>query len=91
VQKLLVIQSAKILLLPQKYEIIIVPSNFSFFQYSDRLPLLFAKSFKSNNYMGSNTERSDEPIYKTHTKNEAKRLRVTTFAVSKLEERKMKG
>ena len=29
------IQSAKILLLPPKYEIIMVPSNHSFFQYSD--------------------------------------------------------
>ena len=37
--------------------------------------------------MGSNTERSDEPIYKTNTKNEAKRLRETTFAIAKLEER----
>ena len=30
-------------------------------------------------------KRSFEPIYKTHTKIEAKRLRVTTFAISKLE------
>ena len=29
------IQSAKILLLPPKYEIIMVPSNHSFFQYCD--------------------------------------------------------
>ena len=32
-------------------------------------------------------KRSYEPIYKTHTKIEAKRLRVTTFALAKLEER----
>ena len=30
------LQSAKILLLPPKYEIIMVPSNHSFFQYCDR-------------------------------------------------------
>jgi hypothetical protein len=34
--------------------------------------------------MGSNTEKSYEPIYKTHTKIEAKRLRVTTFAIKKV-------
>ena len=28
-----------------------------------------------------------EPIYKTHTKIKAKRLRATTFAIAKLEER----
>ena len=32
-------------------------------------------------------KRSHEPIYKTHTKFEAKRLRATTFAIAKLEER----
>ena len=32
-------------------------------------------------------KRSHEQIYKTHTKIEAKRLRVTTFAIAKLEER----
>ena len=31
-------------------------------------------------------KRSHEPIYKTHTKIEAKRLRATTFAITKLEE-----
>ena len=31
--------------------------------------------------------RSHEPIYKTHAKIEAKRLRATTFAFAKLEER----
>ena len=30
---------------------------------------------------------SHEPIYKTHTKIEAKRLRATTFAIAMLEER----
>ena len=30
---------------------------------------------------------SHEPIYKTHTKIEAKRLRAITFAIAKLEER----
>ena len=32
-------------------------------------------------------KRSHEPIYKTHIKIEAKRLRATTFAIVKLEER----
>ena len=32
-------------------------------------------------------KRSHEPIYKTHTNIEAKRLRATTFAIAKLEER----
>ena len=32
-------------------------------------------------------ERSHEPIYKNHTKIEAKRLGATTFAIAKLEER----
>ena len=32
-------------------------------------------------------KRSHEPINKTHTKIEAKRLRATTFAIAKLEER----
>ena len=32
-------------------------------------------------------KRSHEPIYKTHTKIEAKRLRATTFIIAKLEER----
>ena len=32
-------------------------------------------------------KRSNEPIYKTHTKIEAKRLRATTFTIVKLEER----
>jgi hypothetical protein len=31
-------------------------------------------------------KRSHEPIYKTHTKMEAKRLRATTFALTKLDE-----
>ena len=31
-------------------------------------------------------KRSHEPIYKTHTKIEAKRLRAKTFAIAKLEE-----
>ena len=31
--------------------------------------------------------RSHEPIYKTYTKIEAMRLRATTFAIAKLEER----
>ena len=31
-------------------------------------------------------KRSHEPILKTNTKNEAKRLRATTFAITKLEE-----
>ena len=36
-------------------------------------------------------KRSHEPIYKTHTKIEAKRLRATTFAIAKLYERKLNG
>ena len=32
-------------------------------------------------------KRSHEPIYNTHTKIEEKRLRATTFAIAKLEER----
>ena len=32
-------------------------------------------------------KRGHEPFYKTHTKNEVKRLRATTFAIAKLEER----
>jgi len=32
-------------------------------------------------------KRSYEPIYKTHTKIEAKRIRATTFAIVKSEER----
>jgi hypothetical protein len=35
--------------------------------------------------MGSNTEKSHEPIYKTYTKIEVKRLRATTFAIAILE------
>ena len=36
--------------------------------------------------MGSNKKRSHEPIYKTYTKIEAKRLKATSFALAKLEE-----
>ena len=36
--------------------------------------------------MESNTEKNQEPIYKMDTKNKAKRLRVITFAIEKLEE-----
>ena len=32
-------------------------------------------------------KKSHEPIYKTYTKIEAKRLRATNFAIAKLEER----
>jgi hypothetical protein len=31
-------------------------------------------------------KRSQEPIYKTHTKTETKRLSATAFAIAKLEE-----
>ena len=41
--------------------------------------------------MESNTEKNYEPIYKTNTQNEAKRLRATTFVIAKLEERYLKG
>ena len=36
--------------------------------------------------MGRNAEKKPEPIYKTHAKIIAKRLRATTFATTKLEE-----
>jgi hypothetical protein len=36
-------------------------------------------------------KRSHEPIYKTHTKIEGKRLRATTFAIAKLAERELNG
>jgi hypothetical protein len=36
-------------------------------------------------------KRSHELIYKTYTKIEAMRLRVTTFAIAKLEERYLNG
>ena len=34
---------------------------------------------------GTNTERRQELIYKTYTKNEAKILRATSFTIAKLE------
>ena len=37
--------------------------------------------------MGKMQKRRNEQIYKTHTKIEAKILKVTTFAIAKLEER----
>ena len=41
-----------------------------------------------DNYIGSNTDKKPwTPIYKTHTKSVVKRLRSTTFAIAKLEER----
>jgi hypothetical protein len=36
-------------------------------------------------------KRSHETIYKIHSKIEAKRLRTTTFAIAKLEERQLNG
>ena len=36
-------------------------------------------------------KRSYEPIYKTHTKIEAKNLRATTFAIAKLKKRYLNG
>ena len=35
---------------------------------------------------GTKQKRSDEPMYKTNAKNEAKRLIATTFAIAKLKE-----
>ena len=41
--------------------------------------------------MGSNTGKKHESIYITDTKNGAKRSRVTTFAIAKLEELQLNG
>ena len=41
--------------------------------------------------MGSNKEKKPRANYKTHTKIKAKRLRATTFAIAKLEERYLNG
>ena len=41
---------------------------------------------RAMNLKRSTQKRSKESIYKTDTKNEAKRLRVTTFAIAILEE-----
>ena len=43
-----------------------------------------------NNYFLTRN-RSHEPIYKTDTKNEAKTIKATTFAKTKLEERYLQG
>ena len=54
-----------------------------------RLPLLFPHAFRSvkeQQLYEAIQKRSHEPIYKTHTKIEAKRLIATTFAIEKLEE-----
>ena len=49
--------------------------NNYYYRYSD----------KSDNFMGSNTEMNQRPyMYNTKTKFEAKRLRATVFALSKL-------
>ena len=56
-----------------------------------RHPLLFANAFKGVGRVITIWEaiqkKSHEPIYKTHTKIEAKKLGATTFAIAKLEER----
>ena len=41
--------------------------------------------------MGSNTEKKPWPIYKTYTKIEAKRLRTTIFAITKLADNNSMG
>ena len=41
--------------------------------------------------MGSNTEKKPWTNLQIHTKIEAKRLRATTFAIAKLEERYLNG
>ena len=42
----------------------------------------YRNSWKRDNYIGSIQKRSHEPIYKTHTKIKAKKLRATTFAIA---------
>jgi hypothetical protein len=54
-----------------------------------RLPLLFPNAIvgRAITIWEAIQKRSHESIYKTHKKVEAKRLRATTFAIAKLEER----
>ena len=78
-----------------QYEIIMVSSNHTFFIIAIAilefsllllvklsLLILFASFFAWE----AKQKRSHEPFYKTHTKIEAKGLRATTFAITKLEE-----
>ena len=73
----------KILLLPPKYEIVMVPSIHSF----SNIAIAVAKVGRAITIWKAIQKRGHAPIYKTHTKIEANRLRETTFAIAKLEER----
>ena len=74
-------------MLPPKYEIIMVQSNYLNLNFS----IAPCKVGRAINIWETIQKRSHEPIYKTHTKIEAKRLRATTFAIVKLEERELNG
>jgi hypothetical protein len=82
------IQSAKILLLLPKYELFsIAPCKVITL---NPLCTLFGISIivgRAITIWEAIQKRSHEPIYKTPTKIEAKRLRATTFAIAMLEER----
>ena len=116
--KVSMIQSTKMLLLPPKYKIIIMPSNHSNFQYCDSniglfsiapckvitlnslcdscrsfsllkaiaiiLPLLFANAFKSDNYMGSNTENKPWTNLQNSYKNLSKDIKSDNFCYRKV-------
>ena len=86
-------------MLPPKYVIIMVPSNNSNFQYRDsdscrsfsllkaiakRLPLLFANAFKSDNYMGSNTEKKSWTNLQNLYKNWSKEIKSDNFCYRKV-------
>ena len=73
-----ILQSAKIVMVHPKYEIILVLSYCLFFQYGDGKNGE-SDSWKSENYMGVILKRSHEPMYRQNTKNRAKRFRATTI------------
>ena len=50
-----------------------------FFKNEKELQLSYCYSWKSDNSTESNTEKSHDSMYKTDTKNEAKKLRATTI------------
>ena len=86
------IMSVKILLVPPKCEIIIVPSNYSFMVSVLWFIswLLYLKLSPFQLYFQAH--RGDiEKIYKINKKIEAKRLRATTFAIAKFEEQWLNG
>ena len=63
-----------------------LPSNHSFSQYCDSCKrattIAVAIVGRAITKWEAIQKRSHEPIYKTHTKNKAKRLRATTFAIA---------